>query len=307
MNNVIVITGPTASGKTALSVELAKKLNGEIISADSMQIYKYMDIGTAKPNELEMQGIKHHMLDIILPNESYNVSRYKKEAEECIKKVVDDGKVPIITGGTGLYINSLVYNINFSETTQNNEIREDMQRTAEIMGNEYVYNILKDMDPEAAARVHANNLKRVIRSIEIYKTTGRSIIEHEAESRIIPSNYNFKVFCLNVQREFLYKRIDARVDLMMDQGLVDEVIMLENMGYATGETAMQAIGYKEILAYLKGYLTIKEAVETIQQGSRRYAKRQITWMKKIKNVTMIDYDPTQGNNVLDTITTSIDL
>jgi len=296
MSEVIVLTGPTASGKTAVSIELAKLLNGEIVSADSMQIYKYMNIGTAKPSEEEKQGINHYMINIISPDENYSVARYKQNASKFIEEIIAKGKTPIVSGGTGLYINSLVYNIKYSDTETNFKLRNELIQIAESKGNDYVYNMLSEMDPKAASRLHKNNLKRVVRAIEVYKSTGKSIIEHEAESRLVPPAYKYKIFCLNFERNLLYDKINERVDLMIKVGLVEEVSKLVQMGYSDGLTAMQAIGYKELLAYLKGKASLDESIDTIKRETRRYAKRQMTWMKKITNINMIDLNPSYTHN-----------
>jgi tRNA dimethylallyltransferase len=250
--SVIVIAGPTASGKTKLAVDLAKKINGEIISADSMQVYKYMDIGTAKPDKEEMSGIRHYLIDEIYPDEEFSVARFQELAMKYISQILSNGKVPIIAGGTGLYINSLLYNINFSETISDWALREQLEKEAEEKGNKFIHDKLAAIDPEAAARLHENDRKRVIRAIEVYTHTNMPISQHQQLSRLNPPPYNYIVFGLRMDRERLYERINRRVDLMLENGLIDEVKKLRELGYDKGATAMQGLGYKEILSYLDG-------------------------------------------------------
>lgn len=285
---VIVIVGPTASGKTALSIELAKKIDGEIISCDSMQIYKDMNIGSAKPTIEEMQGIKHYMIDIAEPTERFSVAEYKKRSEEAIEKILQKGKVPIIVGGTGLYANSLIYNIEYNEIMLDEEYRKNLMKIAETeVGLATLYEKARIIDPLAMKKISSNDKKRIIRVLEIKHSTGKNKTELELESRKNEVKYEYKVFAINMPREILYDRINKRVDIMIENGLIDEV---ENIieKYKEFPTAMQAIGYKEIVMYLKGELTKQEAIEKIKQESRRYAKRQITWFKKIENIKWID-------------------
>lgn len=285
---VIVIVGPTASGKTALSIELAKKIDGEIISCDSMQIYKDMNIGSAKPTIEEMQGIKHYMIDIAEPTERFSVAEYKKRSEEAIEKILQKGKVPIIVGGTGLYANSLIYNIEYNEIMLDEEYRKNLMKIAETeAGLATLYEKARSIDPVAMEKISSNDKKRIIRVLEIKHSTGKNKTELELESRKNEVKYEYKVFAINMPREILYDRINKRVDIMIENGLIDEV---ENIieKYKEFPTAMQAIGYKEIVMYLKGELTKQEAIEKIKQESRRYAKRQITWFKKIENIKWID-------------------
>ena len=281
---VIVIVGPTASGKTALSIELAKKIDGEIISCDSMQIYKDMNIGSAKPTIEEMQGIKHYMIDIAEPTERFSVAEYKKRSEEAIEKILQKGKVPIIVGGTGLYANSLIYNIEYNEIMLDEEYRKNLMKIAETeVGLATLYEKARIIDPVAMKKISSNDKKRIIRVLEKKHSTGKNKTELELESRKNEVKYEYKVFAINMPREILYDRINKRVDIMIENGLIDEV---ENIieKYKEFPTAMQAIGYKEIVMYLKGELTKQEAIEKIKQESRRYAKRQITWFKKIENI-----------------------
>lgn len=285
---VIVIVGPTASGKTALSIELAKKIDGEIISCDSMQIYKDMNIGSAKPTIEEMQGIKHYMLDIAEPTERFSVAEYKKRSEEAIDEILQKGKVPIIVGGTGLYANSLIYNIEYNEIMPDEEYRKNLMKIAETEdGLATLYEKARSIDPVAMEKISSNDKKRIIRVLEIKHSTGKNKTELELESRKNEVKYEYKVFAINMPREILYDRINKRVDIMIENGLIDEV---ENIieKYKEFPTAMQAIGYKEIVMYLKGELTKQEAIEKIKQESRRYAKRQITWFKKIEDIKWID-------------------
>lgn len=285
---VIVIVGPTASGKTALSIELAKKIDGEIISCDSMQIYKDMNIGSAKPTIEEMQGIKHYMIDIAEPTERFSVAEYKKRSEEAIDEILQKGKVPIIVGGTGLYANSLIYNIEYNEIMLDEEYRKNLMKIAETeAGLATLYEKARSIDPVAMEKISSNDKKRIIRVLEIKHSTGKNKTELELESRKNEVKYEYKVFAINMPREILYNRINKRVDIMIENGLIDEV---ENIieKYKEFPTAMQAIGYKEIVMYLKGELTKQEAIEKIKQESRRYAKRQITWFKKIEDIKWID-------------------
>lgn len=290
MENVIIIAGPTASGKTGLSIELAKEIGGEIVSADSMQLYKYMDIGTAKPDEKEMSGIKHYLIDEIYPDEDFSVARYQEMALKYIKEILEKGKRPIVVGGTGLYINSLIYNINFTETISDWDLRERLKKEALEYGNEYLYERLKRIDPEAAQKIHLNDLKRIIRAIEVYEYTKTPISKHQEVSRENPPIYNFAVFGLKMGRERLYERINKRVDSMFERGLIDEVKKLVDLGYEGNSTAMQALGYKEVLSYLRGEITLDEAVYIIKRDTRHYAKRQITWFKRVENMRWIDLD-----------------
>jgi tRNA dimethylallyltransferase len=296
MEPVIVLVGPTASGKTNLSIELAKQINGEIISADSMQVYKYMDIGTAKPDSMEMSGIKHYLIDEIPPDEEFSVAKYQELALRYIETVLNKGKMPIIVGGTGLYINSLIYNINFSDTTIDWELRESLNKEAEEKGNEYLHNKLKEIDHKAASKIHMNNTKRVIRAIEVYEGTKKPISYHQEVSRVKPSSYNFILIGLSMDREKLYERINKRVDIMFEKGLVQEVEKLIELGYDKNSVAMQALGYKEILLYLTGTISLDEAVYIIKRDSRHYAKRQMTWFRKLENIFWINTDEVGNEN-----------
>lgn len=287
-NKVIVIVGPTAVGKTKISIELAKKLDGEIISADSMQIYKHMDIGTAKPTLEEMQGIKHYMIDIIENNEEFSVARYKDMALECMERVFCNKKVPVIVGGTGLYVNSLVNNIEFSETVTDWNYRNQLQARAELEGTEVLYKELREVDGDAAKKIHPNDLRRIIRALEVYKYTGKPISYHQQISTQQPSKYNFIKIGLIMDRKELYERIDQRVDSMIEKGLAEEVKKLLDRGIDVKSTAMQGLGYKEIVDYCRGIKPLDEVVEIIKRDSRRYAKRQLTWFRRDKEIFWID-------------------
>lgn len=302
MNNVIkpkviVIVGPTASGKTALSIELAKKINGEIISCDSMQIYKDMNIGSAKPTIEEMQGIKHYIIDEVEPTQRFSVAEYKKRAEKAIEEIIKKGKIPIVVGGTGLYANSLIYGIEYNEIEYDEKYRNKLMEQAQTEeGLKTLFEKAKKLDPKAMEKISKNDKKRIIRVLEIYNSTGKTKTEHEKESRKKAIKYDYKVFALNIERSVLYERINKRVDIMIEQGLIEEVKNILKK-YNEFPTAMQAIGYKEIVEYLDGNLTKQEAIEKIKKESRRYAKRQITWFKKIENVKWLDGLDKKQNNV----------
>lgn len=281
MKKVVVIAGPTASGKTEQAINLAKKVDGEIISADSIQIYKYMDIGSAKPSKEEMQGIPHHMLDVVNPDEAFSVAVYKERAKSIIRDILQRNRLPIVVGGTGLYINSLIYNIKFSETVHDDEFREKMHRLAVLEGSEKLHEMLNKVDPESASRIHCNNTKRVIRALEVYEFTKKPISQHQKESRMDPPEHKYLVFILGMDRNELYERINARVDEMISKGLIDEVRSLKEMGYSEELTSMQGLGYKEIFRYLDNKISRDEAISIIKRDTRHYAKRQITWFKAI--------------------------
>ena len=283
---VIVICGPTASGKTSLSISLAKKINGEIVSCDSMQIYKEMDIGSAKPTVEEMQEIKHYLVDFVSPEKRYSVSEYKEDASKAIEEIINKGKTPIIVGGTGLYLNSLIYNIQYNEMEVDLNYRRELEKEAEEYGLEVLYNRAKEIDPEAMEKVSANDKKRITRVLEIYNATGRNKIELEKKSRKeVP--YNYLIFGINMERSILYDRINKRVDIMLEQGLIEEVKNLINK-YSNMPTAMQGLGYKEVKEFLDGNISKEEMIEKIKMETRRYAKRQITWFKRIENIIWLD-------------------
>ena len=293
---VIVICGPTASGKTALSIELAKQLNTEIVSADSMQIYKDMNIGSAKPTLQEMQGIKHYMLDFVSPDERYSVADYKKQATIYIEEILKKGKIPIVVGGTGLYIDSLIYNIEYNEIEYDEKYRKELEEIAKNEGLDVLYDRAKEIDPEAIKSISKNDKKRIIRILEIYKATGKTKTEQEILSRKNEVPYDYKVFAINMDRQVLYDRINKRVDIMVEQGLIEEVKMISEK-YKKYPTAMQALGYKEIKQYLDGNLTKEDAIEKIKQETRRYAKRQLTWFRKNKQTIWLDGMQNVQNNI----------
>lgn len=284
---VIVICGPTASGKTALSIELAKKIDGEIVSADSMQIYKDMNIGSAKPTQEEMEGIKHYLLDFVSPEERYSVADYKKDATIAINEIIKKEKTPIIVGGTGLYIDSLIYNIDYPEIEFDEEYRKSLEKRAEEEGLQNLYEEAKEIDSKAMENISPNDQKRILRILELYHQTGKTKTEQEIESRKNEIPYDYHVFALNMDREKLYDRINKRVDIMIEQGLIEEVEGIIKK-YRTYPTAMQALGYKEIKEYIIGNVTKEQAIETVKQETRRYAKRQLTWFRKNKQTIWLN-------------------
>lgn len=274
---LIVIGGPTASGKTGLSIKLAKKINAEIISADSMQVYKYMDIGTAKVTKEEMEGIPHYLIDEFYPDEEFNVSIFKTRAKQCIDDIHSRGKIPVLVGGTGFYIQAVVNDNNFEETDNDTSYRESLYKLAQEKGNDFIYCMLKEADPLSAERIHKNNVKRVVRALEYYKQTGIPISVHNELEKQRKSPYDVKYFILTMDREFLYKRINLRVDKMLEQGLIEEVKKLLDMGYSKNLVSMQGVGYKEIIPYLEGEYSLETAIEDLKQATRHLAKRQLTW------------------------------
>ena len=284
---VIVICGPTASGKTALSIELAKKINGEIISCDSMQIYKDMNIGTAKVTEEEMQGIKHYMIDFVSPDERYSVADYKNDAEKIIEIIINKGKTPIIVGGTGLYVDSLIYNIEYPKINLDEDYRQKLEKEVEEKGLKYLYDVAKKIDEQAVQKISINDKKRIMRVLEIYHATGKTKTAQEVESRKKEVKYDYKIFAINMDREKLYQRINLRVDKMIENGLIEEVENLQKQ-YNHFPTAMQGLGYKEVVEYLQNEITKDEMIEKIKQETRRYAKRQLTWFRKNKQTIWID-------------------
>lgn len=277
---LIVVAGATASGKTSLAINIAKEFNGEVVSCDSMQIYKYMDIGTAKPTVSEMDGVPHHLIDIITPDVNFSVAEYTKLAHEAILDITKRGKIPILAGGTGLYMNSVVNDVEFEESEENPTLRKELSEFAEKNGAEALHKILQDIDPVSAENIHANNIKRVIRAIEVFRTTGERLSDHNEKSKEIESRYNPVMMEILWDREALYERINKRVDIMIEQGLEEEVRKLYNMGYTKNLTSMQGIGYKEMFEYFDGVWSFEEAVLKIKQYSRNYAKRQNTWFKR---------------------------
>lgn len=285
---MIILSGPTAVGKTALSIELAKQVNGAIISADSMQVYKYMDIGSAKIMPEEMDGIKHYLIDELEPSDEFNIVIFQKMAKAALEEIYANGQIPIIAGGTGFYIQALLYDINFENQDCNEEYRAELEKIAKEEGAEILHARLREIDPVSAEKIHANNVKRVIRALEFYHLTGKPISEHNETEQQKESPYNFAYFVLTDERENLYKRIDKRVDIMMEQGLLAEVQKLKDMGYHRDMVSMQGLGYKEILDYLDGKCTLEEAVYIIKRETRHFAKRQLTWFRREREVCWID-------------------
>lgn len=288
MKKLIILTGPTAAGKTKLSIALAKAINGEIISADSMQVYRHMDIGSAKIRPGEMQGIKHYLVDILEPFEDFNIVLFQKYAKQAMTEIYENGKIPILVGGTGFYIQSVLYDIDFQESDEDTALRAELEAVAKQKGAAYLHNLLKECDEKAAEEIHANNIKRVIRAIEFYRLTGRKISEHNETERRKQSAYDARYFVLTDERKKLYENIDKRVDSMIANGLVDEVKTLLDMGCKRNSTAMQGLGYKEILSYLEGEVTLDEAVYIIKRDTRHFAKRQLTWFRRKRDVIWIE-------------------
>lgn len=290
---LIVIAGPTAVGKTSLSINLAKSIGGEVISADSMQVYKYMDIGTAKVTKEEAQGVKHYLVDTLNPDDDFSVHIFQQMAKDSMKKIRENGKIPIMVGGTGFYIQSLIYDIAFDDTTKDNAYRLELEQLAREKGKDHVHHMLKDIDPVSYEKIHANNLKRVIRALEYYRDTGEPISVHNEKESRKESPYNLVFYVLTMDRKLLYERIDKRVDMMIEDGLVDEVKGLKEMGYSKDLVSMKGLGYKEIYEYLDGEYDLDEAVYILKRDTRHFAKRQLTWFKREKNVRWIhvdDYD-----------------
>lgn len=285
---LVILTGPTAVGKTALSVAFAKAINGEIISADSMQVYRHMDIGSAKVTKEEMEGVPHHLIDVLEPAEKFNVVLFQKMARQAAEEIESRGHIPILVGGTGFYIQALLYNIDFAENDEDRRLRRSLEEIAKEQGASALYEKLRAVDPESCEIIHANNVKRVIRAIEFYEKTGKKISAHNREQRQNISPYRFAYFVLNDDREKIYRQIDQRVDLMMERGLVEEVRALRAMGCSRGMVSMQGLGYKEILSYLEGEISQEEAVYLIKRDTRHFAKRQLTWFKREKEVTWIE-------------------
>lgn len=285
---LIILTGPTAVGKTKLSISLAKAVNGAIISADSMQVYRHMDIGSAKITPEEMQGVTHYMIDELEPDEEFHVVRFVTMAKEYLKEIYADGKIPIIAGGTGFYIQALLYDIDFTEQQCDETYRRQLEDLAREHGAEYLHGILREVDPASAEAIHANNIKRVIRALEFYHLSGKKISEHNETERQKQSPYNFAYFVLTDERAKLYERIDRRVDAMIEAGLVEEVKKLKSKGCSREMVSMQGLGYKEILAYLDGGCTLEEAVYIIKRETRHFAKRQLTWFKRERDVIWLD-------------------
>ena len=285
---LIILTGPTAAGKTELSIALAKKLNGAIISADSMQVYKYMNIGSAKIRPEEMQGVRHYLVDVLDPREEFHVARFQQMAKEAMDEIYRNGQLPIVVGGTGFYIQALLKDIDFDESSGELPCRKELEETARREGGAVLYERLKQVDPESAEAIHPNNVKRVIRALEFYQETGQPISVHNKEQKEKQPPYTYAYFVLNDDRARLYERIDRRVDRMVEQGLVEEVRWLKEHGYDRSLVSMQGLGYKELFPYLDGTCSLEEAVEIIKRDTRHFAKRQITWFKREPDVIWLN-------------------
>ena len=292
---MIILTGPTAVGKTDLSIQLAKAMNGEIISADSMQVYRHMDIGSAKVTPEEMDGVPHHLIDVLEPEVEFNVVVFQKLAKEALTGIYERGHIPIIVGGTGFYIQALLYDIDFTENDGDTAIRRELEKLAQTQGAGCLHQMLQEIDPESAAAIHQNNVKRVIRAIEFYRQTGKKISLHNEQEREKQSPYQFLYYVLDTDRKTLYERIDRRVDLMMEHGLVDEVKHLADMGCTRDMVSMQGLGYKEILDYLSGEISLEEAVYILKRDTRHFAKRQITWFKRERDVRWLELEQFQND------------
>lgn len=287
MRPLIIITGPTAVGKTALSIELAKRIGGEIISADSMQVYRHMDIGSAKVTKEERNDVPHHLIDVLEPTEGFDVVAFQRLARQALEEIYGRGAIPIIAGGTGFYIQALLYDIDFTETEEDSSFRRQLEEKAAAEGPEVLHEMLKKADPESAAAIHANNVKRVIRALEFHAQTGKKISEHNETERQKESPYQFFYYVLTTDRPILYDRINRRVDQMIKQGLVEEVQKLKGMGCTRKLVSMQGLGYKEILAYLDGEYSLEEAVSLIKRDTRHFAKRQLTWFRREREVRFL--------------------
>ena len=292
---MIILTGPTAVGKTDLSIQLAKAMNGEIISADSMQVYRHMDIGSAKVTPEEMDGVPHHLIDVLEPEEEFNVVVFQKLAKEALTGIYERGHIPIIVGGTGFYIQALLYDIDFTENDGDTAIRRELEKLAQTQGAGCLHQMLQEIGPESAAAIHQNNVKRVIRAIEFYRQTGKKISLHNEQEREKQSPYQFLYYVLDTDRKTLYERIDRRVDLMMEHGLVDEVKHLADMGCTRDMVSMQGLGYKEILDYLSEEISLEEAVYILKRDTRHFAKRQITWFKRERDVRWLELEQFQND------------
>lgn len=295
---LVIISGPTASGKSDLSIKLAKLIDGEIISADSMQVYKGMDIGSAKITEDEMCGVKHYLIDVLDPKDDFNIYYFKEEAKKAFDEIRSKGKIPIIVGGTGFYIQGFLYDIDFCESEgENLPLRDELTEISKEKGSKALHDMLKVLDPKAAEAIHENNVKRVIRAIEFYKETGKSITDHNEEMRKRSSPYNFAYFCLTRNRKELYERIDRRVDKMIEEGLVEEVKRLKETGLSKDNHSMLGLGYKEILDHLDKKISLEEAIYIIKRDTRHFAKKQLTWSRREKDVITVDRDdfPSDGD------------
>ena len=293
---LVVLTGPTAAGKTKLSIELARAINGEIISADSMQVYRHMDIGSAKIRPEEMEGIPHYLVDILEPTQDFNVVLFQKYAKDAMAQIYAKGKIPILVGGTGFYIQSVLYDIDFTQNDEDTQLREELEQIAGQKGAEYLHQMLEKVDAASAKAIHPNNVKRVIRALEFYEKTGRTISSHNEQEREKESPYNAAYFVLNDDRNEIYRRIDQRVDQMMQAGLIEEVRRLKDRGYTKDMVSMQGLGYKEILDYLDGNTTLEEAVYILKRDTRHFAKRQLTWFRREREVIWVEKEKFSHDN-----------
>ena len=291
---LIILTGPTAVGKTALSLRLAKAIGGEILSADSMQVYRHMDIGSAKIRPEEMEGVPHHLIDVLEPSEEFNVVLFQKMAKEAMKGIYGRGNIPIITGGTGFYIQAVLYDIDFTENKENTQYRARLERLAEEKGNVYLHTMLQEVDRESASAIHPNNRKRVIRALEFHELTGQKISEHNETEREKEAAYRAAYFVLTDDRNILYQNIDTRVEQMIEAGLVEEVERLRDMGCTRDMVSMQGLGYKEILSYLEGEVSLERAIYLIKRDTRHFAKRQLTWFRREKDVIWVPKNEFRG-------------
>lgn len=292
---LIVLTGPTAIGKTSLSISLAKAVNGEIVSADSMQVYRHMDIGSAKIRPEEMDGVRHYLVDVLEPEEEFHIVKFQKMAKEAMEEIYAKGKIPILVGGTGFYIQAVTRDIDFTEAEQENSYRMELENLAEEKGAEYLHAMLAEVDPASAEAIHANNIKRVIRALEFYHQNGTPISAHNEQQKAQESPYELAYFVLNGPREILYDRIDRRVDQMLEDGLVEEVENLRKRGCHRGMVSMQGLGYKEILAYLEGECSLEEAARILKRDTRHFAKRQLTWFRREKDVIWVNKEEFNWN------------
>lgn len=294
MNTIIIVGGPTACGKTEYAIEIAKALDGEIVSCDSMQLYKYMDIGSAKPDAHELAQVRHHLVDVIDPREKFSAAKYQKLAREAIDDILSRGKTPVIAGGTGLYINSVIYDMNFSSADADEDERNRLRILAEKEGPEALHKLLQDADPDAAARIHPNNIKKVIRAIEAARSGNR--IPDFDKSFVPYSSYSPKMIALTRDREELYDRINRRVEILFDKGLVDELVFLKKMGLSPDDISMKGIGYKEVLGYLDGRYSLEETKELVKKNTRHYAKRQLTWLRRYKDIRFFNLSEYEDKN-----------
>lgn len=295
---LIILSGPTAVGKTSLSIQLAKAVGGEIVSADSMQVYRHMDIGTAKIRPEEMQGVTHHLIDILEPEEEFNVMRFQRLAKEAMEGIYERGHIPILTGGTGFYIQSILYDIDFKEDAAREQIRKELEQLAEEQGGDYLYSLLLKEDPLSAKTIHKNNVKKVIRALEFFRLSGESIARHNEEERQKEAAYRYAYFVLNLKREVLYQRIEKRVDAMMEDGLLAEVQGLKERGLKRGMVSMSGLGYKEILSCLEGEQTLSAAVSQLKRDTRHFAKRQLTWFRRERGVTWLCKDDYESEEAM---------